>query len=260
MYRGRLAPTPSGFLHLGHARTFWVAARRAASGELLLRHDDLDRARCKPEYLEAAEDDLRWLGLSWSPPVYRQSQRLHLYEEAFQQLLQSGMAYPCSCSRKDIAEAVRAPHQEEPLYPGFCLEGPSEGRPILCYRLRTKPGDEVEFEDGACGPQRFVAGRDFGDFVLWRPGTGPSYQLACAVDDALMRITEVVRGADLLTSTARQILILRALGYESPAYFHCDLVTDEQGVRLAKRHDALALQELRRQGRTPAELHKTVTS
>ncbi len=184
---------------------------------------------------------------------------MQLYQAAFEKLIAMDLAYPCSCSRKDLAEAVRAPHQEEPVYPGFCRLGFATDKPILSYRMRVG-AEPVEFVDAAFGQQSFVGGVDFGDFVLWRPDSGPSYHLACAVDDGLLGITEVVRGADLLTSTARQILILKALGYAIPQYYHCPLVKDQQGVRLAKRHDALSLRELRQQGLRPEELHKIVTS
>ena len=264
-YRGRLAPTPSGYLHLGHARTFWLAAERCQqhAGRLVLRQDDLDRSRCRPEYARAAEEDLRWLGIEWQegPDVggpygpYLQSERLELYEQALERLRAAGWLYACTCSRKDIREAQRAPHQgdEEPLYPGTCRERsqPPADRPF-CWRFRVPAGRQMEFVDGNLGAQSFCGGADFGDFVVWRDG--PSYQLACVVDDAAMRITEVVRGADLLLSTARQLLLYAALDEPPPRFFHADLVVDENGVRLAKRHDALALRTLRAQGRTPADI------
>jgi glutamyl-tRNA synthetase len=166
--------------------------------------------------------------------------------------------YPCTCSRKDIQAAIAAPHaaDDEPIYPGTCrARGVAEAmttsvRPAA-WRFRVPDGETVEFEDGQMGRQRWVAGRDFGDFVVWRPDDTPAYQLACVVDDARMRITEVVRGADLLLSTARQWLLYRALGWPVPAFFHCPLVTDEGGVRLAKRHDALSLRALRAAGQSP---------
>lgn len=130
--------------------------------------------------------------------------------------------------------------------------GQAQGRP--CWRFRVGDGEEVRFEDGGQGPQRFVAGKDFGDFVVWRPEGLPSYQLACVVDDAAMGITEVVRGADLLVSTARQLLLYRALGWEAPEFFHCPLVTDAVGRRLAKRHDAASLRVWRERGMAPEAL------
>lgn len=253
VYRGRLAPTPSGLLHLGHAQTFWIAHQRCRErhGQLVLRQEDLDRARCRPEFALAAEEDLHWLGLDWDEGPYYQSQRLPLYEEHLRLLQASGHVYACSCSRKEVQEAQRAPNQgdEEPLYGGCCRKGPQHSE-IRAWRFRV-PERAVEFTDLARGPQRFLGQQDFGDFVVWRPQAGPSYQLAVVVDDALMRITEVVRGCDLLLSTARQILLYQALGLDAPEFYHCPLITDESGVRLAKRHDALALKTLRERGENP---------
>ena len=252
-YRGRLAPTPSGFLHLGHAQTFWIAHQRCRErqGRLVLRQEDLDGPRCRPEFALAAEEDLRWLGLDWDEGPFYQSQRMPLYQEQFQRLQERGWVYPCSCSRKEVQEAQRAPNQgdEEPIYGGTCRNGPQHGE-IRAWRLRV-PERSVHFKDLRQGSQRFTGQQDFGDFVVWRPQAGPSYQLAVVVDDALMGITEVVRGCDLLLSTARQLLIYEALGFQPPDFYHCPLVTDEQGVRLAKRHDALSLKKLRERGENP---------
>ncbi len=278
IYRGRIAPSPTGYLHLGHARTFWVAHERAraAGGVLVLRDEDLDPARSRAEFAAAMLEDLRWLGVEWQegPDVggphepYAQSARRWLYLEAWSRLVRYGHVYPCTCSRKDIARAASAPHEgqtrpaqdDEPHYPGTCR--PRPGLPTrekaapagLNWRFRVPDGEEVVFEDLKQGRQGFVAGRDFGDFVVWRRDDVPAYQLAVVVDDALMRITEVVRGADLLKSTARQILLQRALGFRTPAYFHCDLLTDERGERLAKRHESLSLRALRAAGVTPEEV------
>ena len=261
-YRGRVAPSPTGYLHLGHARTFWIARQRAtdAGGVLVYRDDDLDGPRCRPEFSAAAGEDLHWLGVRWNEGPCRQSARMPLYREVLEKLRAAGSIYPCKCSRKEIAGALSAPHagDEEPVYPGTC-------RPRICgevrmaneainWRFRVPDGIGIEFNDSAQGPQRAVAGVDFGDFLVWRKDGFPSYQLACAADDAEMGITEVVRGADLITSTFRQVLVLRALGAEMPAYYHCPLVTDEAGRRLAKRHDALTLRALRGRGLTPAEV------
>ncbi len=265
-YRGRLAPSPTGLLHLGHARTFWTAQRRAAaaSGELLLRNDDLDRARCRPEFVAAMLEDLRWFGLAWREPVVTQSARLPLYRAALARLHAGGFVFPCHRSRKDVLAAAGAPHEadepDEPLYPpGF---RPPPGAPLppltdpiaVNWRFRVPDGETLAFDDGCRGPQRAVAGRDFGDFLVWRKDDVPSYQLASAVDDADLGITEVVRGADLIKSTFRQLLLFRALGQPAPAFFHCPLVTDASGARLAKRHDSLSLRALRAAGRTPEEL------
>jgi glutamyl/glutaminyl-tRNA synthetase len=273
-YRGRLAPSPTGFLHLGHARTFWIAQQRAmdANGTLVLRNDDLDRARCKPEFTSAALEDLRWLGFEWSegPDIggpygpYAQSERMGIYLNAFEQLRQTGLIYPCKCSRQEIAAALSAPHagDEEPVYPGVCR--PAEPvvsqhpRAGINWRLRLPSGEAVSFVDSNFGPQFAVCGVDFGDILIWRKDDFPSYQLACAIDDALMRITEVVRGADLIGSTFRQFVIYRALGFKPPGFHHCPLVTDAHGNRLAKREAALSIRTLREQGRTRQEVIETM--
>ncbi len=272
-YRGRIAPSPTGLLHLGHAATFWTAYERAiaASGTLVLRMEDLDPQRSKAEFAEAAIDDLRWLGVRWQegPDVggpdspYVQSARHTLYLDALQELIAGGYVYPCRCSRKDLAQLAQAPHDDEPLYPGTCRPELHSARSGMIatsaqegvnWRFHVPDGDVVEFHDGRFGPQRFLAGKDFGDFLVWRKDGVPAYQLAVAVDDAAMAITEVVRGADLLKSTARQILVCRALGLPEPAWYHCPLITDELGQRLAKRHDALSLRALRALGVKPEDL------
>ena len=277
-YRGRLAPSPTGHLHLGHARTFRAAYERAraAGGVLVLRDEDLDPARSRPEFAAAMLEDLRWLGIEWQegPDVggpfapYRQSERRDFYLEAWARLVAGGHVYPCVCSRRDIARAASAPHEgqarpaqdDEPHYPGTCrpvvgVKAQVPDTPAgLNWRFRVPEGEEIFFEDLKQGRQSFAAGRDFGDFVVWRRDDVPAYQLAVVVDDDAMRITEVVRGADLLKSAARQILLQRALGYATPAYFHCDLVTDERGERLAKRHESLSLRALRAAGLTPEEV------
>ena len=295
-YRGRLAPSPTGYLHVGHARTFWTAWLRArdAGGALVMRMEDLDQERSKPIFAEAALDDLRWLGIRWNegPDMggpyapYVQSKRRAIYLAAWRRLLRSGWLFPCRCSRKDLESALGAPHErsyagspeaqshgklepldDEPIYPGTCrqnlwrapqLPGPTasdiEVPDGINWRFHVRDGEVVEFNDLNLGPQRFVAGRDFGDFVVWRRDGGPSYQLACVADDASMRITEVVRGADLLKSTARQILLYRALDFDIPAWFHCRLVVDHNGRRLAKRHDALSLHAMRQRGLTPMNI------
>ena len=260
MYRGRLAPTPTGLLHLGHARTFWTAQQRAREqgGILFYRNEDLDPARCKPEFHEAAIEDLRWLGLEWQGEPISQSTRLTHYRRAFERLRDTGHLFPCTCSRKDIRNAAIAPHTEdgEAIYPGTCRTKYSSAQPHepstpANWRFRVTKGEVVEFEDGRCGPQHFVAGKNFGDFPVWQKDGMPAYQLAVVVDDAAMGITEVVRGADLLTSTARQLLLYTALGLTPPAYYHCELMRDENGQRLSKRHDALSLRSLRTKEKRP---------
>jgi glutamyl-tRNA synthetase len=259
-------------LHLGHARTFWVAHERAKArgGTLILRNEDLDRDRVRPEFVTAFLEDLRWFGIQWQEgpdcggpqAPYSQSERRTEYQSIFEVLRSTGWLFPCTCSRKDIQSAVAAPHaaDDEPIYPGTCRNQSAAeipvGRPVS-WRFRVPEGQALSWIDGGQGPQSWVAGRDFGDFVVLRPDGVPSYQLACVTDDHAMGITEVVRGADLLVSTARQLLLYQALGWTVPDFFHCPLLTDEQGVRLAKRHAALSLRALRDQGRSPAELRES---
>jgi glutamyl-tRNA synthetase len=296
LYRGRLAPSPTGLLHLGHARTFGFAAERAREnrGQLILRNEDLDSQRCRPEFVRAMFEDLRWLGMEWSEGPdcggamgpYTQSERREQYLRAWETLRARGMIYPCTCSRKDVGMAAGAPNDvdDEPVYPGRCrpelsaaVPGAARLRPRgtaeaavatwaqelpaepggANWRFRVPDGEEICFTDLHLGSQQFVAGRDFGDFIVWRRDDVPAYQLAVVVDDAAMRITEVVRGADLLKSTARQILLFRELGLATPDYYHCDLVRDEAGVRLAKRHDALSIRKLRELGWTPEQVRAT---
>jgi glutamyl-tRNA synthetase len=254
-----------------------------------MRMDDLDPERSRSEYAEAAVEDLRWLGIRWQEgpgassqdmkgnngpyAPYYQSKRHALYRDAFMKLMRRGYLYPCRCTRKELAMAAIAPHEgqtvgadDEPIYPGTCrhltgettqLPGPTASRygpETANWRFRVTDGVATEFFDQHLGPQRFVAGEDFGDFLVWRRDNVPSYQLASAVDDAAMGITEVVRGADLLKSTARQMLLLRALGYTAPWWYHCNLVADHNGQRLSKRYDSLALRTLRQRGLTPMNI------
>jgi glutamyl-tRNA synthetase len=211
IYRGRIAPSPTGYLHLGHALTFRTARERAVGGVLALRIEDLDASRCRAEYRDAIVEDLRWFGIKWEegPDVggaygpYVQSLRDYL--PVWRRLRDAGLIYPCTCSRRDVLSAVSAPHEEEqaggdePLYPGTCRRRPgevveAEGPAGVNWRFRVPDGEEVCFEDGRAGERRAVAGRDFGDFIVWRKDNIPSYQLAVVADDAAMAITEVVRG------------------------------------------------------------------
>ena len=272
-YRGRLAPSPTGHLHLGHARTFWAAQERARAGGgiLVLRNEDLDSTRFKMEFVDAMLEDLRWFGFEWSEGPdcggpwgpYQQSERYSFYRAALEKLRAGHFIYPCTCSRRDIQAAVTAPHVEndaEPLYPGTCRDrqfSETQAPARFAWRFRVPEGEVISFTDGHCGEQAFVAGKDFGDFIVWRGDDVPAYQLACVADDAAMRITEVVRGADLLVSTARQILLYRALGWTPPQFYHCALMADDRGVRLAKRHDALSLRTLRERGETPEALRQS---
>lgn len=245
-----------------------------------MRNDDLDAARCKSEYLSAIIEDLRWLGLDWSEgPIiggpfepYSQSARQGAYRETFAKLRVSGLIYPCTCSRKDVQSAVSAPHEsqasqlvsDEPSYPGTCrpdklsakerVERATWPRAGHNWRFLVPEGEKSAFIDGHFGEQHAFTGREITDFLVWRKDDLPSYQLACTVDDAAMRITEVVRGSDLLLSTFRQLLLYRALGLSAPAFYHCPLVLNKFGIRLAKRYDSLSLRTLRAEGRTPEEV------
>ena len=216
-------------------------------------------------------EDLRWFGLRWSegPDIggphapYHQSGRMAHYLAAFERLRECGAIYPCTCSRQDVMRSLAAPHagEDEPLYSGTCRNvDASRARVGVNWRFRVPDGEAIEFADGHFGPQRAAAGVDFGDFLVWRKDDLPSYQLACVADDVAMQITDVVRGADLIASTFRQLLLYRALGLVAPAFFPCQLVTDAKGVRLAKRNDSLSLRTLREQGRSPEELREVATS
>jgi len=272
-YRGRIAPSPTGYLHIGHAITFWRAQERArqAGGKLILRIEDLDEDRCRTEFREAIGEDLRWFGLRWDegPDVggsfapYIQSERRENYLAAWKKLRDAALLYPCICSRRDVPQSAGAPHHEneEPVYPGTCrpesgtvsdLDSP-EGRH---WRFRVPDGEALQFGDQRLGTQSALAGVDFGDFLVWRKDDVPAYQLAVVADDAAMQISEVVRGADLLLSTFRQLLIYRALGLGVPQFYHTELITDSGGKRLAKRHDALSLRALRNSGADPEEIRR----
>ncbi len=287
-YVGRLAPTPTGWLHLGHARTFWIAFQRAllAGGRLIFRMEDLDPQRCRPEWVAGALEDLRWLGISWQegPDVggaagpYVQSERRWHYERAWQRLRDEGVIYPCQRSRRELREwasgqkAAGVSEQRGASAAAIALAGdeqdaepfyPLEWRPPLgtgrsatapegaTWRFRVPEGRWVTFSDAVAGATRFQAGVDFGDFVVWRGDGVPAYELAVVVDDAAMGVTEVVRGADLLRSTARQLLLAEALGLESPAWCQLPLLRDASGQRLAKRTAGLAIRELRQAGWEP---------
>ncbi|MFL6529501.1 MAG: tRNA glutamyl-Q(34) synthetase GluQRS [Chthoniobacterales bacterium] len=265
-YRGRIAPSPTGYLHVGHAATFWRAQERAraAGGELILRIEDIDAARCQPEFREALIEDLRWFGFRWKESPYLQSERRSFYLEAWKQLRDIGAIYPCTCSRKDVLSAGLAPHDEneEPIYPGTCrnrqldFDSPAG----VHWRFRIRDDEQLSFVDVRLGLQTAIAGRDFGDFIVWRRDDVPAYQLAVVVDDAAMQISEVVRGEDLLTSTFRQLLLYRSLNSQPPKFFHGPLIRDESGRRLAKRHASLSLRALRQSGATPEEIRDRFTT
>lgn len=258
---GRLAPSPTGRLHLGHARTFLLAwwHARARGGRVLLRIEDLDRARVKPGASAECLRDLEWLGLDWDGASVLQSADTSALEPALERLLAAGQAYLCRCSRRDVARALSAPHASdgELRYPGTCrtrgLCAADAGARALAVRLRVPEG-EVELEDGVAGRFRADVQREVGDFLLARRDGFFAYQLAVVVDDARMGVNEVVRGDDLLSSAARQWHLQRALGLPHPRWFHVPLVVDEHGARLAKRRGDLALASLRSAGVDPRRL------
>lgn len=259
---GRLAPSPTGVLHLGNARTFlfsWLSAR-AHGGQIVLRIEDIDGPRVKEGLTEATIEDLAWLGLDWDGEIAVQSRRLALFAEAAQRLIESGHLYPCACSRKEIEEAASAPHEPDadgPVYPGTCrgkyasvaAAREATGRdPALRFAVKI---DAVPFVDLFRGSE---AGKIRGDFVVVKKDGGPAYQLAVVVDDAAMGITEVVRADDLLPSTPRQILIYRALGFSPPQFAHVPLVLGKDGQRLAKRAGDISLAHLRARGIAPERI------
>jgi glutamyl-tRNA synthetase len=262
----RLAPSPTGALHLGNARTFlvnWLLARQRG-WHILLRIEDLDGPRIKPGADRQAIDDLRWLGLDWDEgPAYQSSRRTE-YASAIEKLLADGCAYPCACSRKEVERAASAPHADDgaTIYPGTCRgRFPSIGaareasgrEPAIRFLV---PDETVAWMDTLCGPQRSDAATDFGDFVIAKADGTAAYQLAVVVDDAEMGVTQVVRGDDLIDSTPRQILLYRALGLEAaiPTYCHLPLVVGADGRRLAKRHGDTRLEFYRELGVPPRRL------
>lgn len=269
---GRLAPSPTGYIHLGNAWAFLLAwlAVRAQGGRLILRQEDIDPQRSRPEYASAILEDLRWLGLDWDqgPDLggpagpYEQSRRGHFYTQALARLEAAGLTYPCFCTRKELRLLAAAPHPGDAgaPYPGTCRDLSPERRAAAfrsgrkaAIRLRC-PDYPVVFEDLLQGPQRFYLADCGGDFALCRSDGVVAYQLAVAVDDALMGVTQVVRGRDILLSTPRQIALLRLLGYAPPSYLHVPLLLDSSGERLAKRHRSLALRTMREQGADPRQV------
>ncbi|HLI05488.1 MAG TPA: tRNA glutamyl-Q(34) synthetase GluQRS [Ktedonobacteraceae bacterium] len=270
--RGRYAPSPTGDLHLGNLRTAllaWLFAR-VAGGQFVLRIEDLDRPRVRPHSTERMIADMRWLGLDWDegPDVggpyspYTQSERLDIYRYHLQRLLDSGLVYPCYCTRAEIARVASAPHGDEgPRYPGTCRhltqaqrrQHEANGRhPSL--RFRVDDERVVSFTDLLIGPVQQHVQQATGDFIICRSDGIFAYQFAVVVDDALMQLNQVVRGADLLSSTPRQILLYEALGFPIPTFAHVPLVLDEQGHRFSKRSESAGLAPLRAAALTPAQI------
>jgi glutamyl-Q tRNA(Asp) synthetase len=270
----RFAPTPSGYLHLGHAYAALVAweSARAGHGTFLVRVEDLDRARCRPEFEEAILDDLHWLGLAWDGPLVRQSARMDHYADVLARLGSLGVLYPCFCTRRriraEIAHAGQAPHGSagEPVYPGICRSlGAAErcsrvaaGEPYA-LRLDVARGlaltGPLEWRDLRAGP---VAARPetFGDVVLARKDVPSSYHLAVTVDDAAHGVTLVTRGEDLFHATHVHRLLQALLGLPTPSYYHHNLIADSNGLRMAKRNRAVTLRMLRQSGRRPDDVWK----
>lgn len=277
----RFAPSPTGPLHLGHAYSAILAhdMAQAAGGTFLLRIDDLDQTRCKPQWEAQIFDDLAWLGLTWPQPVLRQSDRLPRYRDALQTLWDQGLLYPCSCSRADIRAAASAPQEGAPLhgpdgviYPGTCRpttppRGPMPDMPLRLDMARalagldappnfTETGSGPDGETGLIRPQNMQV--LVGDVALARPGMGASYHLSVVLDDADQAITHVIRGQDLFSATQIHVLLQRLLGLPTPIYHHHRLIRDETGKRLAKRDDARAIATYRSEGRSPDEIRSIV--
>lgn len=262
----RLAPSPTGALHLGNARTFLInyLLARQNGWRILLRIEDLDGPRIKKGADQQAIDDLKWLGLDWDDgPIY-QSTRLPAYQAALQTLLATGHAYPCVCSRSEVHSAASAPHAEDrsPVYPGTCrgrfksVEDATRATgkaPAIRFRV---PDETIEFNDCFAGTKRFDVPRELGDFVIAKADGTAAYQLAVVVDDAEMGVTRVVRGDDLVDSTPRQVLLYRALGLSTgqPHYWHLPLVVGTDGRRLAKRHGDTRLSFYRERGVAPGRV------
>lgn len=264
----RFAPSPTGPLHLGHAYAALIAAD--LGDRFLLRIEDIDQPRCKPEWEAAIYDDLRWLGLRWEEPVLRQSTRQPAYDAALAQLAALGLTYHCTCSRGDIRAALSAPQEgapvvgpDGPVYPGTCRD---RHRPAGAVRLNMGAAmarlAEVSFEETGTRPGRYRYGADLaqgvGDVVLARRDIGTSYHLSVVVDDAAQGITLVTRGEDLFEATAIHVVLQRLLGLPTPAYHHHRLIRDDQGRRLAKRDDARALAKYRAEGATPDDIRRLI--
>ncbi|HEV7286339.1 MAG TPA: tRNA glutamyl-Q(34) synthetase GluQRS [Kaistia sp.] len=267
----RFAPSPTGLLHLGHAHSAlfaWRAAREAG-GRFLLRIEDIDPTRCRPEFEEALRHDLAWLGLSWPLPVRRQSEHMDDYAAALTRLDALGVAYPCFCTRREIEEEIaragHAPHGPDgPLYPGTCRRLAADeraarrdaGQPFalrLDVARAAALAGPLAWHDRAHGARR-AAPETLGDVVLARKDVPTSYHLSVTVDDHLQGVTLVTRGEDLFHATHLHRLLQALLGYEVPDYHHHGLLTDAQGRRLSKRDGALSLAALREAGRSPAEI------
>lgn len=267
---GRLAPSPTGRLHLGHARSFLLAwwSARSQGGRVELRIDDLDATRVKPGAIDLVLEDLAWLGLDWDGDPLFQTTRQEAHTRALEHLTSKGRAYACVCTRKEIEEAASAPHADdtETRYPGTCRdrytsveEARRETGRDVALRLRV-PAEPVHFTDVRLGAQEVDVSGTAGDFVIARKDGVAAYQFATPMDDDFQGVTEVVRGDDLLASAARQKLICDALELPFPRQVHVSLVHNADGTRLAKRSGALSLQELRAAGVTPMRIARWVAA
>lgn len=272
--RTRFAPSPTGLLHLGHAYAALTAAARADPGEFLLRIEDIDSARCRPEFEAAIYEDLAWLGLDWQRPVRRQSERREAYEAALNRLIELDLCYPCRCSRGDIRGVLSAPQEGAPMsgpdgliYPGTCRGRPMEEagsdeaiRLDMAKALTFLGGVPLAFtETGSGHPGDQILDEErlttqVGDVILSRASIGTSYHLAVVVDDAAQGITEVTRGEDLFEATQIHVVLQRLLKLPTPTYHHHSLIRDDDGKRLAKRDDARAIRRFREDGETPADI------
>jgi len=277
----RFAPSPTGPLHLGHAYAAILAhdMARDSGGRFLLRIEDIDQSRARPEWETAIYDDLAWLGLSWEPPVMRQSDRLPAYRTALDTLRARGLIYPCACTRRDIDAALSAPQEgadpiigpDGPVYPGTCRPAPERPEitaPDAALRLNmaravAETGQTAFTETGSGTPRLVTTTAEaaitrIGDIVLARRDMGTSYHLSVVVDDAAQGITHVTRGEDLFEATRIHVILQRLLGLPTPVYHHHRLIRDDQGKRLAKRDDARALAKYRAEGATPADIRRMV--
>lgn len=264
IYRGRLAPSPTGAQHVGNARTYLIAWLRARSqaGQIVLRIEDIDSPRIKAGAAEQALEDLRWLGLDWDEEPIVQTHRMALYEDALKRLQERELIYPCTCTRGDVERAASAPHDERPgsgvpVYPGTCSGRRAADAAVLtvpyCWRFRL-PQRHRAYNDNYAGRVDVDLHEAGGDFVVWKSAGTPAYQLAVVVDDAAQGVTEVVRGDDLIPSTPRQLLLYEALGLTPPRFVHVPLVVGPDGRRLAKRHGDTRLSSLREAGVTAETL------
>ncbi len=275
MWTERFAPSPTGPLHLGHAYSALLAWDRAQAngGELLLRIEDIDQSRARPAWEAQIYADLAWLGLRWPKPVLRQSERQDIYRKALAGLWHRGLLYPCTCTRRDIAEAANAPQEGAPLlgpdgliYPGTCRTKPVGNMPDTALRLNLRAAthgatfhfDETGFNAGRIEFTAEEAIETIGDIVLARRDMGTSYHLSVVLDDAFQGVTHVTRGQDLFEATKIHVILQKLLGLPTPVYHHHKLIRDEAGKRLAKRDDARAIAKYRAEGATPADIRKMV--